>query len=139
MSPTPDPTPVPLPDGLSSPIGTPEGDVSLDKILEAVTNPSLGTGHYFVTPPKTIFGIEYVPSDGLVVTASPWALLAVALATVAVTAVLVIRRHRGDTSRAAWIAAREEEKEAHRARAKAEKEALRRVQAGINVESGDPR
>jgi len=85
--------------------------------------------------PRTVFGVDYIPDTGLIVTMSPWVLLVTVLAAV-IGGVIVARRRvrRLDEPavRAQFLAARERERIAER-----ERDAAAKVTAKAATEDTD--
>lgn len=124
MSPTTTPTPIPMPDHLTGSLGTsPSGldSVLTDIAANADPNAPYGEGldAALDTVPRTVFGVDYIPATGLVVTVSPLVLALTVLAAV-IVGVLVARRRarRSDepSARAQFLAERERERIAARER-----------------------
>lgn len=133
MSPTPTPTPTPL-DGLNGSDGTsPSGLDSVLTEIAANNDPSAVYGQELDAAldavPRTIFGVDYIPDTGVVVTASPVVLLVTLIAAVIVGGVIVARRaRRSDEPRGQFIAERERERLVAR-----ERDAAAKVKAAEDV------
>lgn len=137
MSPTPTPTPIPLPDHLEGSYGTsPSGldDVLTD--IAANADPNAPYGQHLDaaldTVSRILFGIDYVPATGLVVTVSPLVLLVTLIAAVIGGGVIVARRARRSdepSARAQFLADREKERLVARERDAAAKVAAARERA----------
>ena len=136
MSPTPIPTPTPSPLDGTSPSG-------LDDVLTEIAannDPNAAYGEKLDAAldavPRTIFGVDYVPDTGLIITASPVVLLVVTLVVVVgvlIAAVAVARRaRRSDEPRGQFIAERERI-------AARERDALAKVTAAKAAEDGADR
>lgn len=119
MSPTPTPTPIPLPDHLEGSYGTsPSGldDVLTDIAANADPNAPYGEklDAALASVERTIFGVDYVPDTGVVITVSPVVLLVTAVVGVLIAVLIVARRARRSdepvTARAQFLAERERER-----------------------------
>lgn len=97
MAPTPTPAPSPL-DGLDGSDGTSPtlADILNDAAANADPNASYGQhlDAALDTVSRILFGIDYVPATGLVVTVSPLVLLVTLIAAVIGGGVIVARRAR---------------------------------------------
>ncbi|BBX35969.1 hypothetical protein MMAG44476_20099 [Mycolicibacterium mageritense DSM 44476 = CIP 104973] len=134
MSPTPTPTPIPLPDHLEGSYGTsPSGldDVLTDIAANADPNAPYGEklDAALASVERTIFGVDYVPDTGVVITVSPVVLLVTAVVGVLIAVLIVARRaRRSDEPRGQFIAERERERLVAR-----ERDAAAKVKAAEDV------
>lgn len=141
MSPTPTPEiPVPGESGtLSDYLGSNGTSPSLDEVLtdlaehadpNAVYGAELDAALASVSRP--IFGVDYIPSNGLIITMSPWVILVTVLAAAIIGGVIVARRARRSdepSARAQFLADREKERLVARERDAAAKVAAAREDA----------
>ncbi|WP_100458572.1 hypothetical protein [Mycobacteroides abscessus] len=115
MSPTPTPEiPVPGESGtLSDYLGSNGMSPSLDEVLTDLAEHADPNAPYgqnldaaLASVSRPIFGVDYIPSNGLIITMSPWVILVTLAAALVVGGVIVARRlaHRSDApSRARFI------------------------------------
>lgn len=139
MSPTP--TPAPMPDHGSLDVTSPADADAVQRVVDAV-GAAQGTGEpgaldaALASVPRTVFGIEYIPDTGVVVTASPW-VIAVTLAAGVVGGVIVARRRarRSDepSARAQFVAERERARQAARERELSERIAAKSAATAEDV------
>lgn len=120
MAPTPTP-PTPEVPALSDYLGSygtsPSG---LDEVLTDLAesaDPNAPYGQHLDAAldavPRTIFGIDYIPDTGLIITASPAVLLMTLVAVIVVGVIVARRARRSDepvTARAQFLAERERER-----------------------------
>lgn len=93
---TPTPTPSPL-DGIDGANGTSPnvldgilGDIASNADPNAPYGANLDAALDGVS--RTLFGVDYIPSTGVVITMSPWVIAATAVVGVLIAAVIVARR-----------------------------------------------
>lgn len=140
MAPTPTPSPeIPT---LSDYLGSDGTSPSLDSVLTEIAESADPNAPYgekldaaLDSVSRTVFGIDYVPDTGLIITASPVVLLVTLATAVILVAIVVARRARRSdepSSRARFLAERERARLAQR-----ERDALAKVAAAKAAEDGE--